>query len=305
MKDGIYLLDKPTGYTCQQVLNRLKKMFPKKKLGHLGTLDPFASGVLPVFVGEMTKLIPYADDEPKVYEAEMDLGYQTDTLDITGEVTARKEVPVFDEEKIKEVFLNFLGLQKQKPPQYSAVKIKGKPLYQYARAGIEMEVKEREVTVHHLELLRFDPKTLCFRASVSKGTYIRSLACDLAQALGSLGTLRELRRLRSGVFFISESHPLDEFLEAPTDLVSQWNINPIKMIKGLSCYCLEDEGLWKEFLLGRWMKDTELSIKAEDKKVFIQFQNSNAVIAEWVKREQGGVYYLKPIRVVFGDSTSS
>lgn len=208
-----FALDKPRGLSSNQALSQIKKKFKIKKMGHTGTLDPFATGVLPVFIDEATKLIPYLDDSTKVYEALLYLGKRTDTLDDTGLVIEEKIVPEITQEQIEECFKYFVGYRKQIPPLYSAIKIKGKPLYCYAREGQEVRPEARPIHIYELKLLSFESPLLRLRVKVSRGTYVRVLGEELAQALGTVGHLQELRRLQSGMFSIDQSIGLAELLE--------------------------------------------------------------------------------------------
>lgn len=195
MPDDFFLLvNKPVGISSQQCLNILKKKFSFKKLGHHGTLDPFASGLLLVGVGEATKFFPYVNDALKTYVAELKLGEQTDTMDHTGHITGTREVPVLESGDILKVFKSLTGKISQIPPMYSAIKKDGQPLYKLARQGQVVEREAREVHVESLECLQFSPPFLQFEAVVSRGTYIRVLGEQIAEALGTVGHLTKLCR---------------------------------------------------------------------------------------------------------------
>lgn len=197
---GFLNVFKPTGMTSHDIVSRVRRLTGVRQVGHTGTLDPNASGVLPIAIGKATKAIPYLDEERKVYRAELTLGYETDTGDRYGEQLALTE----DKKRTKEAFLaasrKFLGVIEQRPPIYSAIRIDGKRAYELARSGKAPEMKERAVTIYDIELIAFEGDRFLFDVSCSKGTYIRSLCQDLAAAMGSLGHMSMLIRLESGNF---------------------------------------------------------------------------------------------------------
>lgn len=213
--DGILLVDKPQGFTSFDVVAKLRGICGTRKIGHGGTLDPMATGVLPVFVGGAVKAVDLQPCQDKTYEASMLLGKATDTGDITGSVL--KEQPVTaGEEELLQVLPRFEGVQLQTPPMYSAVKIDGKPLYKYAREGKTVERKAREITVFSIRYLGRDEAPHCYRIQVccSKGTYIRTLVEDIGAALGLPATLAALQRTRAGVFDAEETHTLVNIQQA-------------------------------------------------------------------------------------------
>jgi len=197
---GVLLLDKPAGWSSNQAVQKVRWLFQARKAGHTGTLDPFATGMLPICLGEASKTAAYMLDANKTYEACARLGEATTTGDIEGEVTCTAAVPELDATALDAVFARFTGVIRQVPPMYSAIKHDGQPLYRLARAGREVERAAREVTIFRLELLAWQAPDLAFRVECSKGTYIRTLAEDLAEALGSCAHLRTLRRTASGAF---------------------------------------------------------------------------------------------------------
>jgi len=204
MIEGFLIMDKPAGITSHDVVAAVRAVTGVKKVGHTGTLDPFATGVLPLALGRCTRLIQYLDESIKVYEATVRLGSATDTGDPTGQVIREAPLPEADADGVREVLASFLGEQDQTPPAYSAVKVKGKPLYHYARKGEKVEVKSRRILIHALELKHYDRETLVVEITCSRGTYARVLADDIAVALGSAGHLEALSRPRSGPFFLEE-----------------------------------------------------------------------------------------------------
>lgn len=210
-KSGFLLVDKPANITSAAVLRKLSKAFPKTKFGHGGTLDPFATGLLVVLVEDATKIARFLLSGDKTYEAEATIGLSTETGDIEGDILLSSKVrPSISEWQNSR--LRFLGEIEQKVPKYSAVKIKGKAAYHYARAGVEVETPVRKVHIHDLEILNSDENTLSFRVTCSGGTYIRSLAEDWAVATNTLAHLSGLRRLASGVFQIEQAMQLDDVL---------------------------------------------------------------------------------------------
>jgi len=182
---GVLLLDKPAGLSSSQAVQRVRWLFQARKAGHTGTLDPFATGLLPVCLGEASKTAAFMLGADKTYEAHARLGIATDTADIEGSVTRDEPVPSLETARIESILTQFLGKIEQVPPMYSALKQGGKPLYELAREGLEIERKARTVTIHALELIDWSTPNLVFRVACSKGTYVRTLAEDIAQALGS------------------------------------------------------------------------------------------------------------------------
>ena len=206
--DGILLIDKPEGPTSAEVVRVLKKAWRVKKIGHLGTLDPFASGLLPICLGAGTKLSQFLIAERKSYEGTLQLGVETDTLDCTGTVTRTGPIPDYTPAVLRKLEQRFVGDYWQTPPMYSALKRKGVPLYKLARQGIEVERAPRRVQVYHLALALGEQHAIHFSVSCSKGTYIRVLAADVGAALNSVAHLASLRRTMCGSFSIDQAIPL-------------------------------------------------------------------------------------------------
>ncbi|MXZ13536.1 MAG: tRNA pseudouridine(55) synthase TruB [Candidatus Dadabacteria bacterium] len=208
--DGVMILDKPRGCTSAQVLNRVKKAVGAKKAGHTGTLDPFATGVLPVCFDQATKAIPYLGDDIKEYEAEMTLGVSTDTMDDTGTVTGQVSAEHIGRNEVEEVIKGFSGEIMQIPPMYSAAKVSGTKLYALARAGKEIEREPKRVTIEKIRLLHFSYPKATFYVRCSRGTYVRVIASDAGRKLGCGAHLSELRRLRSGPFALSDANSIED-----------------------------------------------------------------------------------------------
>ncbi|MDA8429272.1 MAG: tRNA pseudouridine(55) synthase TruB [Geobacteraceae bacterium] len=214
MINGFIVIDKPAGITSHDVVSRVRRILGTRKVGHTGTLDPFATGVLPVAVNDATKAIPFLDEGVKCYEAVMQLGVATDTLDMTGMIVCEADWQSVTQERIESLFKRFTGHLTQIPPMYSAIKCDGQPLYKLARKGQVVARKTRDITVYSLELLSFVPPFSEFRVVCSRGTYVRTLADDIGTVLGCGAALKELRRTASGPFRISTSSTLDTLEEA-------------------------------------------------------------------------------------------
>ncbi|NNL05572.1 MAG: tRNA pseudouridine(55) synthase TruB [Xanthomonadales bacterium] len=197
---GVLLLDKPAGLSSNQAVQKIRWLFQARKAGHTGTLDPFATGLLPVCLGEASKTAAFMLDADKTYQARARLGIATETGDIEGAVVLENENPPLDRDSIDSAMEAFRGTIEQVPPMYSALKHEGKPLYKLAREGKEVARAPRSITIHRLEVLSWHAPDLEFRVRCSKGTYVRTLAEDLAASLGTCAHLRELRRTASGCF---------------------------------------------------------------------------------------------------------
>ena len=210
--DGIVIIDKPQGWTSQDVTARLRRVFNTRRIGHGGTLDPMATGVLPVFVGRATRGVEFFEHAEKTYETVLRLGMTTDTEDITGTVLTEREVCVTGP-MLEEVLDRFRGEIQQVPPMYSALKINGQKLCDLARKGREVERKPRTITIHELTLLGMEDEHIRLRVRCSKGTYIRTLCKDIGEALGCGGCMAQLRRVQAGEYTISEAVPLEQLLE--------------------------------------------------------------------------------------------
>ena len=210
--NGIVIVDKPQEWTSQDVTARLRRVFNTRRIGHGGTLDPMATGVLPVFVGRATRGVEFFEHAEKTYETVLRLGMTTDTEDVTGAVLTQQDVSV-DQEQAEAILEQFRGEILQVPPMYSALKVNGQKLCDLARKGKEVERKPRPITIHELTLLETTENTLRLRVRCSKGTYIRTLCKDIGEALGCGGCMQELRRVSAGEYTIQESVPLQTLLE--------------------------------------------------------------------------------------------
>lgn len=211
--DGVIIVNKPAGMTSHDVVNRIRKIFKTKKVGHCGTLDPDATGVLVVAVNKATKLLQFLTADNKEYIATLSLGTATDTYDASGQVTATKEYVPISDKKILACLNSFVGEQEQIPPMHSAIKVKGKKLYEYARSGIEVELPKKEVTIKKIKLLSSDNDTFMIKALVTKGCYIRSLVRDIGLALDTYATMTTLQRTKQGKIGIKQTNTLEEIKE--------------------------------------------------------------------------------------------
>ncbi|MGI5949614.1 tRNA pseudouridine(55) synthase TruB [Peptoniphilus sp.] len=211
--NGLLVFDKPKGITSHDVVYKVRKKTGIKKVGHTGTLDPLATGVLVICIGRATKVSDYVLSSDKEYIAKIKLGLLTDSYDINGNILKEEDVS-FNRDEIEIVLNSFIGEQMQTPPIYSAIKINGQKLYEYARSGKEINIPKRKISINSIELLDFNDKDeITIKVSVSKGTYIRSLANDIGKKLNTNGTITELRRTKTGDFNITEAIDMDKFSE--------------------------------------------------------------------------------------------
>lgn len=252
MLDGILVIDKPSGITSHDVINTVRKKLHTRKVGHTGTLDPLATGVLIVCVEKATKLVEYLTAERKIYEVSAKFGIKTDTGDITGSIIREDQNVIIDSNMLNNVIKNFVGKQKQIPPMYSAIKINGKKLYELAREGIEIERQARDIEIYDINNISQDKDILKFSVACSKGTYIRTLCEDIAEKLGTVATMINLKRIKNGNFDIQNAIDLD--------LISEEKIIPIeklfdkeidvtndlkKLLNGIDIVVEKPDGLYK------------------------------------------------------------
>ena len=210
--NGIIIIDKPQEWTSNDVVSRLRRVFNTRRIGHGGTLDPMATGVLPVFVGRATRGVEFFEHAQKVYETTIRFGLTTDTEDITGKVLTENQVSLMESDLLA-VLPKFRGDILQVPPMYSAIKVNGQKLYDLARKGREVERQARPITIHELELLEFAGNEARLRVRCSKGTYIRTLCKDIGEALGCGGCMAALRRVEAGEYTLQGSIPLRQLLD--------------------------------------------------------------------------------------------
>lgn len=210
---GVFLLNKPLGISSNAALQKVRWLYRAQKAGHTGALDPLASGLLPICLGEATKFSHYLLDSVKRYQTTIQLGHSTTTGDVEGEVLLQQAIPALSQERIEQVLAQFQGDLMQVPPMYSALKKEGRPLYELARQGIEIEREARPVTIDAIELLSFTEQSITLDVTCSKGTYIRVLGEDIAKALGTYGHLTYLHRIKTGHFDLIPSYSI-EYLES-------------------------------------------------------------------------------------------
>ena len=276
MMDGILLVNKPIGMTSRDVVNILMKKFNTRKIGHTGTLDPFASGLLIITINKGTKISSFLEDLNKEYIAELKLGESTTTLDLEGEILEKKEVNLpLNQQKVKEVLDSFVGKIKQIPPMYSAIKVDGEELYKKARRGETNERKEREVEINKIELLSITKEKILFKVDCSKGTYIRTLGLDIANKLDYPGHLTHLVRTRVGRFFLKDAKDLED--------ISEKDIIPISTsLSHLPSIKVNDQDAFKV------KNGVKLLLQGAD-LYFIMDKNSNPLAI--YKRKEDGYYY--------------
>ena len=215
---GILIVDKPEGWTSQDVAAKLRGVYHERRVGHGGTLDPMATGVLPVFLGRATRAVPFFESAEKEYVAEIRFGIVTDTQDTTGRILEEHLANV-DTETVRQALAAMVGPQLQTPPMYSAVKVGGKKLYELARQGKEVERKARPIELKEMELLSCDRDRAAFRVLCTKGTYVRTICHDLGQRLGCGGCMSALRRTRAGVYGIGRAFTMEQILAGEAEIL--------------------------------------------------------------------------------------
>lgn len=262
---GFLNIYKPKGMTSHDVVARLRRVTKIKQIGHTGTLDPFAEGVLPVCIGKATRLIEYLSDD-KEYLATVQFGVSTTTYDIEGDITYTSDKKITQGE-VENILDNFRGEILQMPPIYSAIKVKGKKLYEYARKGEKIEVEPRKIEIYKIELVKYNEKNIEFIVSCSKGTYIRSLCEDIAEKLNTVGYMKNLERLQVGEFNIEKSVLIDDvnteniekYLYTLEDILKDTpnlNLNPKKLklfLNGVQLTVKEAEGLYKIYVNNKFI----------------------------------------------------
>jgi tRNA pseudouridine55 synthase len=294
--DGVLIIDKPSGWTSHDVVAKIRNLTKVKKVGHTGTLDPFATGVLPLTLGRATRLTNYFLSSDKVYHGVMRFGYATNTYDVDGKPLGEDQHPELDFPRLQEIFSGYRGIVNQTLPPYSAKKVQGKPLYSYARQGVEIAPSTKSVTIRSLSLLKVSKCEAEFELSCSAGTYARSLAHDIGRDYGCGAHLIQLRRIRSGEFPIESAvalsdgdqfYPCDFFLEriiplrnllfeVPAIVISEGDRN--KLIHGMDLNLLTTEWESPEY---RLMDETgELIAMAQRVQTF---QSPVAQPAHWVR----------------------
>jgi len=295
MLSGILLIDKPEGLTSFGVVRRVRRALGVRKIGHLGTLDPFATGLLPLCLGEATKLAPFLMPEPKTYRAVVKLGEETDTQDLTGRVAAASD-KMPSPKQVYEAAARFLGDIEQVPPMYSALHHEGQRLYKLARRGESVEVKARKVTIYRLEVEEINLPLVTFNARCSQGTYIRTLAADLGVALGCGGHLVGLRRLAVGAFSVDDALALAA-LEGMSQEEIQSRVIPLaECLPGLAAASVESDAA-RRLRQGQALPWTGNHLAAGE-PVKVLAAGDLVAIASVRRREEGS--WLEPLRVFIG-----
>ena len=266
--DGIIIVNKPKRITSFDVIRKLKKILRTKKIGHTGTLDPLASGVMLVCVGKSTKLAQDLEAKDKVYIADFDIGYATDTYDTEGKKIAENHIEV-SKENLIEATKKFLGSIKQVPPMYSAIKMDGKKLYDLARKGIEVERSERDVKIEYINILNFGENKAQIQTKVSKGCYIRSLIYDIGKDLGTYATMTELLRTAVGDYSLEQAYTLEEI----ENLITKNNFEFLKTVEEIFNYPIYRLNSEKEFTLFKNGNTVKINEKIENGRYRIYFQN--------------------------------
>ena len=266
--EGIIVVNKPKGITSFDVIRKLKKILKTKKIGHTGTLDPLATGVMLVCVGKATKLASDLEAKNKIYIADFDIGYATDTYDVEGKKIAENIIEV-SKENLEQSIKKFIGNIKQVPPMYSAIKIDGNKLYHLARKGIEVERPKRDVTIEYINLLDFKNNKAKIETEVSKGCYIRSLIYDIGQDLGTYATMTALQRKQVGEYSLENSYNLEQIEEMTLNNDFKF-LKTVEEIFSYDKYNLQTE---KEFILYKNGNTVKIKENLENKRYRIYFQD--------------------------------
>lgn len=259
--DGVIVINKSLGCTSFDIVRQVKKIFGKK-VGHTGTLDPMAEGVLPILIGKGTLISKYLINHDKTYVATLTLGKKTDTADSEGKVLCEEKIDgkMLEKDFVESKLKGFLGKQKQIPPIYSAIKVNGKKLYEYARKNEDVEIKPRDIEIYDIKLLKIEEQNITFKCSCSKGTYIRSLCEDIAESLGTIGYMSKLIREKVGEFEIKDAITIQELQENLNnrDFLDKYFISIESLFQKCNQVILDDNRL-KHFLNG-----VKITVKQED-----------------------------------------
>jgi tRNA pseudouridine55 synthase len=264
--NGVFILDKPAGPTSHDMINRVRRILGQRSVGHLGTLDPMATGVLPLVIGSLTRLAQFYTNSEKTYEGTIRFGFATDTYDAEGEPTSMVQNVSLCADEVKSIASRFRGVIEQTPPPFSAKKIQGVPAYKLARRHKEVEVKPVQVEVKELEILTVDADRVRFCARVGSGTYMRSVAHDMGQILGCGAHLESLRRTAVAEFTLADAHALEELAEATDEALDDLFVHPRKLLPQLPSVTA-DELTAARIRNGRTVNLPELS-RARQVKVF-------------------------------------
>lgn len=274
MKDGLIIVNKPAGMTSHDVVAKARKILQTKKIGHTGTLDPMATGVLVLCVGAATKLVQYLTCEEKKYDVEMRLGIKTDTGDISGNILEEKDI---SKQKIDiTIFQEFIGKQKQIPPMYSAIKKDGVKLYELARKGISVEREARDIEIFSINNIKIDKDIIKFAVHCSKGTYIRVLCEDIAEKIGTVGTMTKLNRIKTGEFSIENAIelekisdeciiPMEKIFVEKLDITEEY----ARLINGNNLKKELKDGLYNLYYAGKYIGIGEVKNKYLKRKIIV------------------------------------
>lgn len=280
--NGVIVVNKDKGYTSRDVVNIVGKHFGTKKIGHTGTLDPMATGLLVLCMGKCLKLVEMMMEHDKEYVAKIKLGIETDTLDVTGNVIKEMEVPVVTKERVIEVLNSFKGKSKQRVPKYSAIKVNGKKLYEYARNGEDVELPVKNICVYDIQLISdIVDNSFSIKCHVSKGTYIRSLVRDIGYKLGTYATMEELDRVSLGKFKLDDSYTIDDIKNGKYKVLDIIDVLDLPVIK-------VDSDMEKRIRNGQVLK------KFFDSKKVLVVNEDEEVIAIYEDKDE---FNVKPYRM--------
>ena len=277
--NGILIIDKPANFTSRDVVNKVSSLLNTKKIGHTGTLDPIATGVLVLTIGKCTKLSNLLTSSYKEYIASFKLGFETDTLDITGTITKKSQKNVTQKE-IEEKIHAYKGKYNQTVPKYSAVKINGKKLYEYARENIDVELPSRIVDIQNIEILSIEKDEITIKTTVSKGTYIRSLIRDIGTSLETYATMTSLKRIKQGKFSIEDSYTIENIEEKKYSL-----LKPIEFLNEIDSIEVNEDTLKKV--------QNGVKLQLKNNNDLVKFTKNNEVIAIYQKTDDYYKMYLK------------
>ncbi len=277
--NGVILINKPIGITSHDVVVKVRKTLNQKRIGHTGTLDPIADGLMILTVGKTTKILPYILEHFKEYICEMKFGQRTDTLDVTGIIQEEKKVNKISKEELIAVLNNFLGKSMQVPPMYSAKKLDGKPLYKLARKNIEVERKSCEIEIKEIELIEYTDDRVLFRVLCSTGTYVRVLTQDIAEKTGNIAVMTKLTRTKIDRFSLDEAFTLKQIAEGNYKLISSYDVlTDYRYIE------LDD--------LTRIYQGHKMNFDFCDDDI-VMITNKKEIIAAYQKNREDGLYYCK------------
>ncbi len=277
--NGVILVNKPIGITSHDVVVKARKALNQKRIGHTGTLDPLADGLMILTIGKATKILPYLNDHFKEYICEMKFGQRTDTLDITGTILEEKEVNKISKEELLTILNSFLGKSLQVPPMYSAKKVDGKPLYKLARENIEIERKSCQIEIKEIELLQYKDDTVLFRVLCSTGTYVRVLTQDIAEKCGNIALMSKLTRTKIDKFSLENAYSLNQIAEGNYQIISSYDV-----LTNYTYIELKD--------LNKVYQGQKIEINSCTDDI-VMITNNKEIIAAYQRNNEDGLYYCK------------